>query len=258
VVVDAANVLSAESVARVNRIAFDVHAKARGEIAMVTVADIGDQAPSDVALAVIRGWGVGAAANLGDAVRNAGTVILIVPKETNSSGRGQCRIETGYGTEGFITDAEAASFCREATPLFVAQNYSAAAVLLAARVADRYATEYGFELDTALAAAPPVYRREPVPGSGGRWNQSDRAHRRVLRRDEPPRLHGRTGAAAGRLRWARLPARSSFRSRWAGGGLRRRKLGRWRLRRGRRLRGGGGFGGFGGGGGGGGGGGSSW
>ena len=52
VVVDAANVLLPETVDRINRIAFDVHAKSGGEMAVVTLPDIGLRAPVDVALQI--------------------------------------------------------------------------------------------------------------------------------------------------------------------------------------------------------------
>jgi uncharacterized protein len=116
IVVDAAGVLPASSVDQINRVAFDVHQKSGGEMAVVTLPDIGLRAPVDVALAIGRAWGVGANAAVGQRTRNAGVIILLVPKETSSSGRGECFITTGQGTEGFITDADAASLCREASP----------------------------------------------------------------------------------------------------------------------------------------------
>jgi uncharacterized protein len=55
------------------------------EIAVVTLPTIGDYAPSDVALEIGRAWGVGAKADVGDQRRNAGVVVLLVPK-TGASG----------------------------------------------------------------------------------------------------------------------------------------------------------------------------
>jgi uncharacterized protein len=156
IVVDAAGVLPAESVDRINRIAFDVHQKSAGEMAVVTLGDIGLRAPVDVALAIGRAWGVGANAAIGQRTRNAGVVILLVPKETSSSGRGECFITTGQGTEGFITDSRAASFCREAIPLFQQREYGPALEFLAGRVAGEFAREFGFTLDSSSAIAPAV------------------------------------------------------------------------------------------------------
>ena len=97
VIVDSARVLPAASVDRINRIAFDVHQKSGGEMAVVTLPDIGLRAPVDIALAIGRAWGVGANAAIGQRTRNAGVVILLVPKETNSTGRGECFITDGAG-----------------------------------------------------------------------------------------------------------------------------------------------------------------
>lgn len=149
---DFAGVLSPESRARMERVAEDVRAKSRGEIAVVTLRDIGDRAPSEVALQIGREWGVGAVADPGDPTRNAGVVILLVPKETNAAQRGHCRIETGRGAEGFITDALSARICQEATPLFQRRDYSAAMELVTIRVAEAFAGEFGFALDTAFRA----------------------------------------------------------------------------------------------------------
>ena len=154
IVVDAAGVLPASSVDHINRIAFDVHEKSGGEMAVVTLPDIGLRAPVDVALAIGRAWGVGANAAIGQRTRNAGVVILLVPKETSSSGRGECFVTTGQGTEGFITDAEAASICREATPYFREQQYGPALELITSRVASQFAEEFGFTLDSTSGLAP--------------------------------------------------------------------------------------------------------
>jgi uncharacterized protein len=154
IVVDAAGVLPAASVDHINRIAFDVHQKSGGEMAVVTLPDIGQRAPVDVALAIGRAWKVGANAAIGQRTRNAGVVILLVPKETSTSGRGECFVTTGQGTEGFITDAEAASLCREAVPYFQQREYGPAMELVASRVAEQFAQEFGFTLDSSSGLAP--------------------------------------------------------------------------------------------------------
>lgn len=182
VVVDAARVLSPESVDRINRLAFDVHAKSGGELAVVTLPDIGENDPGTVALQIGRQWGVGANSQIGDRARNAGVVILLVPRETSRTGRGRIAISTGQGAEGFITDAEAGDIRREATALLQAQlqarpgaplDYNAPIVLMAQRTAEKYAQEFGFAVDTGLlASAPPLVPaiepvRQPQPRSGG-------------------------------------------------------------------------------------------
>src|SRR5690349_5513732 len=125
-------------------------------MAVVTLPDIGLRAPVDVALSIGRAWGVGANAAIGQRTRNAGVVILVVPKETSTSGRGECFVTTGQGTEGFITDADAGSFCREAVQFFRNQDYGRGTELLATRVAGEFAREFNFTLDSSSAAAPAV------------------------------------------------------------------------------------------------------
>ena len=101
---DFAHVVQPATVGRIERIAADVRAKSRGEIAVVTLPDIGQHAVQEVALQIGRQWKVGKIGNPGDPTRNAGAVILLVPKETSSDGHGSCFILTGRGTEGFLAD----------------------------------------------------------------------------------------------------------------------------------------------------------
>jgi uncharacterized protein len=138
------------------RIAEEVRQKSGGELAIVTLADLGPLAASDVARQIGREWKVGATAAIGDRTRNAGVVILIVPKETNASGRGACRIETGQGTEGFITDADAGTICREATAFFRQRDYASGTQLVVERVAAEFAREFGFTFDGGTGIRAPA------------------------------------------------------------------------------------------------------
>ncbi len=149
---DFANVLPAASASLIARVAQDVRDKSRAEIAVVTLPDLGGRQPDEVALRIGREWKVGAMADVGDRTRNAGVIVLLVPKESSRDGRGHCRIETGQGTEGFITDATSGEICREATPYFAQREYGAGMELVTLRVAQRFASEFGFALDTSIQA----------------------------------------------------------------------------------------------------------
>lgn len=241
VVVDAAGVLDAATVDRINRIAFEVRARTGGEMAIVTMPDLRGRDVAEVALRIGREWGVGARAQPGSRQRNAGVVVLVVPKETSSDGRGHVRIETGRGVEGFVTDAIAGDIQRAAIPLFQRGDYSAAVLLMVSALADRYAAEFGVALDTSLV------QRVRVP--------EDRGPAVAI----PPEVviflvivgflilsglgraarHGR-GNGCLTLLWVLLEAQAHGRRRggWGGGGFGGGSFG-----------GGGGFGGFGGGGG---------
>ena len=146
---DFAGVLRPETQARLEDLARRVNAATRGDMVVVTLPDLRGRPVEEVALRLGREWKVGADAAVGDAARNAGVIILVVPKETSSDGRGYCRIETGQGTEGFITDATSASICRSVTDQFIARDYDGAIGQLATVVADRYAAEFGVGLDGA-------------------------------------------------------------------------------------------------------------
>ena len=163
---DFAHVLNQQSADVMARIAEDVRTKSRGEIAIVTLPDLAGRDVSDIALRIGREWKVGKIGNPGDPTRNAGAVILVVPKETSADGRGHCWVATGQGTEGFITDATAGEICREATPLFVDRDYSGAIKLITQRVAERFGQEFGFTPDSTLVPVQPAPVAQPGGGEG--------------------------------------------------------------------------------------------
>lgn len=152
-VVDDARVLSADAIARINRLIFDVKAKSGGEIVVVTMPDIAGRDVGDIALRIGREWKVGENAAIGDRARNAGVVVLVVPKETSADGRGHISIQTGQGVEGFITDGTAGDIRREAIPYFQRQDYASALVMVTQRLAQRYGQEFGFSVDSSLIDA---------------------------------------------------------------------------------------------------------
>lgn len=153
---DFANVIPADQAAHIEAIAQAVRDRSGGEIAVVTLPDIGDRDPGDIALQIGREWKVGAAAKIGDTRRNAGTVILVVPRQTSSTGSGRVAIETGQGTEAFITDADAGAIRREATPLLAQGDYGGGIALMTRRVAEQYASAFGFNLDSLGLDLPPL------------------------------------------------------------------------------------------------------
>lgn len=164
---DFANVLSPEAERELTAIAQGVREASGGEITVVTLTDLDGRAVSDVALEIGRQWGVGAKGDIGDRARNAGAVVLIVPKETASDNRGRCWVSTGRGTEGFILDSDAGTICREATPLFARRDYSSGTELVTYRVAQEFAQEFGFDLDQAVQAPPVATRQRQRSRSGG-------------------------------------------------------------------------------------------
>jgi uncharacterized protein len=245
---DFAHVLDQSTIDHLTKIAEDVRTKSRGEMAIVTLPDLAGRDVADVALRIGREWKVGKVGTPGDPTRNAGAVILLVPKETNSDNSGRCFVLTGQGTEGFITDATAGDICREATPYFRERDYASGLDLVTLRVAQRFAQEFNFNLDTTLSPVTAPVRRSQKSDGGGIppfvifiiffviLSILNRASRRGRR--------GRGGCGGGVPLIFPMGGFNSRGGGWGGGGF---------------GGGGGGFGGFGGGGGfSGGGGGSSW
>jgi uncharacterized protein len=161
---DFANVISPQAAQQLDELARIVQTRSGGEIAIVTLPDLGGRPVEETALRIGREWGVGAQGDIGDRRRNAGTVILLVPKESSSDNRGYCRIETGMGAEGFITDATAGSICRAATDRFRVTDYSGGLLIVTSAVAEAYAREFGFSL--AEGELPVRRVRSPEPGGG--------------------------------------------------------------------------------------------
>lgn len=164
---DFAHVIPADKAALIEQIAQDVRTKSAGEIAVVTLPDIGQYAASDVALKIFREWKVGRAGNPGDQQRNIGAVILIVPKETNSDGMGRCWVTTGYGAEGFLTDADVGTICRAATDYFRQRDYGSGITQVTYEVAQAFANEFHFTVDSTLRPPEPVQYAPRGQGGGG-------------------------------------------------------------------------------------------
>src|SRR5688500_3029601 len=85
---DLANVIPPEAEAEILRIIEEVRQKSGGEIAVVTLPSLEGGTRDEVALQILREWGVGRSGQAGDRARNSGVVVLVVPKETSPTGRG--------------------------------------------------------------------------------------------------------------------------------------------------------------------------
>jgi uncharacterized protein len=120
---DVARVVPADAAQRIEALARDLRTRTGAELAIVTLPTIGDREPEEVALAILRTWGVGAKAEIGDQTRNAGLVVLVVPKPADGSGRGRLRIEVGNGLEGIVPDLQAARVRDAMRPQLAAGDY---------------------------------------------------------------------------------------------------------------------------------------
>jgi uncharacterized protein len=154
---DFAGVLEAGAVARMEATIAEVRTKTRGEIAIVTLADIGDRAASDVAVQIGRQWGVGARGEAGDPAKNLGVVILLVPLKDHRPGTGQIFIATGRGAEGFLTDARVGRIRDAMIPDLAREDYGAGLERGVGLVARAFAAEFGVAL-TGQSPSPPQQR----------------------------------------------------------------------------------------------------
>ncbi|HLQ59270.1 MAG TPA: TPM domain-containing protein [Gemmatimonadales bacterium] len=155
---DFAGVLDAASVRHMEAVIAEVREKTRGEIAVVTLPDIGNRSASDVALQIGRQWGVGAKADPGDRSKNLGVVVLLVPRKNHRPGTGDVFISTGRGAEGFLTDARAGSIRDAMLPALGAEEYGKGLALGVDLIAQAFATEFAVTLTNPEYAMPPVAR----------------------------------------------------------------------------------------------------
>jgi uncharacterized protein len=151
---DFASVVDPESASQMSDLIERLRGATGAEIAVVTLASIGDQDPAQVALAIGRRWKVGAKAEIGDPRRNAGLVILLVPKRENDPNSGQIRIEVGQGLEGIVTDAAAGQVRDQMRPDLSAGQYGPGLLLGVRSLASLIAKGYGVT-DSALTAYQP-------------------------------------------------------------------------------------------------------
>jgi uncharacterized protein len=132
---DVAGVVDATSAASIDSIAKRLRLSTGAELAVVTLPRIDPYPSADVALAIGRAWGVGAKGEIGDQRRNAGVVLLLVPR--SASQRGYVYLATGKGSEGIITDAIAGRIQDAMMDDLRAGQYGPALVTGASQVATR-------------------------------------------------------------------------------------------------------------------------
>jgi uncharacterized protein len=116
-----------------------LRATTQGDVVIVTFADHAGFKVEEIARRIGNEWGIGASSG---PARNAGTVVLLIPRETSSDDRGHCRIELGEGATAFISDSVATSICVAATPSFRAGDYGEGLRLIALDLVRRYTERF--------------------------------------------------------------------------------------------------------------------
>ena len=105
-VYDEYNILSDSDIAEINTRNKEIRKDTGGQIAVVIVKDLGGYEIEEYAAKLFEQW------KIGDKDLNNGALYLI------AIGDGKLRIETGYGTEGFIPDATAYKIIKNTTFYF--------------------------------------------------------------------------------------------------------------------------------------------
>ncbi|HKA59821.1 MAG TPA: TPM domain-containing protein, partial [Gemmatimonadales bacterium] len=161
---DFAGVLDSASIARMDAVIAEVRNTTRGEIAVVTLADVGGRPASEVAVRIGRQWGVGAAAEAGDRAKNLGVVVLLVPRKDHQPGTGDIFIATGRGAEGFLTDASVGRIRDAMLPFLAQEQYGAGLSLAVDLIAQAFGQEFGVTLTTPeYVRPPPTTPQRPIP-----------------------------------------------------------------------------------------------
>jgi len=153
--------------ARITTIQEHIH----GDIGVAILSDIGDVPPYEVGTAIYRAWKIGTVAPIGNARRDVGALVLLVPKELAPNHKGQCWITTGRGSEGAVIDAAAATICRDRViPAMKARAYAAAVDSAITGIEHLYLVG----LDSLTAAQAVALAHTPAPLS----RQGDAASQR--------------------------------------------------------------------------------
>jgi uncharacterized protein len=159
---DFASVIDAGSSAAMEDLITRLRNATGAEMAVVTLPTIEDYAPSDVGVAIIRRWGIGAKAEVGDVRRNAGLVLLLVPRKEGVANSGKIYVAVGRGLEGIVTDAEAGRVSDLMLPELRDGKYGPGLLTGTRALAARIAQAYGIT-DSTLATAPPTPPAVSVP-----------------------------------------------------------------------------------------------
>jgi uncharacterized protein len=161
-VTDVAGIVNQAAEARITDLAERLKAATGAEIAVVTLPTIGQRDEADVAREIGRRWGVGAASDIGDRTRNAGVVLLVVPRQNGRPGTGRIRIEVGRGLEGIVTDVTAGRIRDLMAERLAREDYSGALQDGVEALSGIIAAGFGVT-DTVLTNARPAAR----PRGGG-------------------------------------------------------------------------------------------
>ncbi len=155
---DFAGVIPAAVTQRMEGVLREVRDKTGGDIAVVTLPDLGGHSAGDVALQIGRQWKLGGTGEAGDPARNLGVVVLVVPSSHDIF------IATGRGAEGFLPDGRVGRIRDAMVPSLARGDYGAGIETGVNLLAQAFANE--FHVTLSGPAAPPSAEGRPLrPGA---------------------------------------------------------------------------------------------
>ena len=178
-----------------------IRSRTEGEVVVVTRATLEGLDVSDMARRIGNAWGVGARSGR---ARQAGTIVLLIPKERSADGRGYCRIELGVGASAFIPDSVAASICIAATPAFRARRYGEALQGIVSALSKRYDAAFAIVVDTLPSVQLPPALDRVLRDYERAWRARDVAALVALFTDDGFVLQPGRAPARGRAALARV------------------------------------------------------
>jgi len=151
---DNAHVLSAETVARLDRICTQLdHSAANSQVSVVTVRSLDGMDSADYANQLEAKW------KMGKKGSDRGVLVLLAVDDHKR------RIEVGYGLEGILPDAKIGDIGREMVPYLRADDFDSAVTLAVSEVGQVIAADAKVSLEDESGQPAPVQRQ--VRHSGG-------------------------------------------------------------------------------------------
>jgi uncharacterized protein len=148
---DTAGVMDAQTAAKLNGVLADLDAKAKAQVAVLTVKNLGGKDIETYAVETYKKWGVG------DKATSRG-VLLVVAVEDRKS-----RIEVGYGLEGILPDGLTGAIQdKYIIPYFKAGDYSTGITQGSLALASVIAEDSGVALSGGFRARGQGGRRGPA------------------------------------------------------------------------------------------------
>lgn len=152
---DSAGVLGAQTAARLNAVLADLDARAKAQVAVLTVKTLGGRDIETYAVETYKKWGIG------DKRTSRGVLLLVAVEDRKS------RIEVGYGLEGILPDGLTGAIQDEyMLPYFKAGDYAGGVTQGSLALAAAIAKDSGITLSAGAQGAQGG-RRQARPLSAG-------------------------------------------------------------------------------------------